>query len=708
MAGGAANTWMDDSGTSTGAEPSAPQNLRPALLPGVQLAGEMPSSAFAESQWLVQRDGQFLQLSELLYRVLEHADGARTLEELARKTTEVSDWIIDAPTLRHLITTKLMPLRLITVDGIPAEALPRGSVAGRSPLGVSMRMKMLSGRFVNPIAAALQFLFMPPVAVIVLAGIIAAHVWMYSAHGISSSLYQVLYTPGALLAVFAIVTAAGLFHEFGHAAALTYGGGHVRGIGAGLYLVFPAFYTDVTDSYRLGRGARLRTDVGGIYFHLIFALALIFLAAQSGSAILFLSVFLINIEIARQFFPFVRLDGYWVLADLTGIPDFFSQMGPFLRSLLPRASIAGSRLPQLRPAAKAVFAIYTLAAVPMLAYLFYQMMVRVPWLLSTTLGALARQRAFLTSGESVVTWALAASQMLLLLLPLVGTALIVYMLVTLLARLAFAGLSAPARRVAVAGTAAAALALVPLLWSAASDRLGTAGATAAGGPAVVLSPGEQVVQRAREAASRTNTMTADFRGVLGTDRFTGTLQLMRPNLARIAINGTPGLGRFEVVSDGREVVVYFPHDRQYSKFTARGDGSNVNAFVVEQVKFFFAPQTIGVAPGGRLEFIATERVGETEVDIIDAYPPAPAQSAGAPAAPGRMARYSVSRDTGVVRRVAWRRVGTPPDAATTWVELSNVRTDVLLDATKFGWTLPKDARPLEMPLQLDFGSAVRK
>ena len=38
-------------------------------------------------------------------------------------------------------------------------------------------------------------------------------------------------------------------------------------MGTGLYLVWPAFYTDVTDSYRLGRAGRLRTDLGGLYFN---------------------------------------------------------------------------------------------------------------------------------------------------------------------------------------------------------------------------------------------------------------------------------------------------------------------------------------------------------------------------------------------------------------------------------------------------------
>ena len=45
-------------------------------------------------------------------------------------------------------------------------------------------------------------------------------------------------------------------------------------MGTGLYLVWPAFYTDVTDSYRLGRGGRLRIDLGGLYFNAIVAVAM--------------------------------------------------------------------------------------------------------------------------------------------------------------------------------------------------------------------------------------------------------------------------------------------------------------------------------------------------------------------------------------------------------------------------------------------------
>jgi hypothetical protein len=42
-------------------------------------------------------------------------------------------------------------------------------------------------------------------------------------------------------------------------------------MGVGIYLVWPAFYTDVTDAYRLPRRSRLRVDLGGLYFNAVVA-----------------------------------------------------------------------------------------------------------------------------------------------------------------------------------------------------------------------------------------------------------------------------------------------------------------------------------------------------------------------------------------------------------------------------------------------------
>jgi putative peptide zinc metalloprotease protein len=182
-------------------------------------------------------------------------------------------------------------------------------------------------------ARPLQVLYTRPILIPVLILIASAHGWLYVIHGIGDSVRAALYTPGGLLIVLAFMLVSGVLHEFGHAAVLRYGGGRVRRMGTGLYLVYPTFYTDTTEAYRLGRCASLRTDRVDIYFHLIFALGIIALYFVSGQDFLLAVAVLIVGDIFYQLIPYVRLDGYWMLADLIGIPDFFSQIGPFLRSI---------------------------------------------------------------------------------------------------------------------------------------------------------------------------------------------------------------------------------------------------------------------------------------------------------------------------------------------------------------------------------------
>src|SRR5215218_2580141 len=75
---------------------------RPALAPGVELSGELPESGFAQRQWLAQRDGRFLQLTELLYRVAERADGRRSLEAIAAAVSKATGRRVSAANVRQL------------------------------------------------------------------------------------------------------------------------------------------------------------------------------------------------------------------------------------------------------------------------------------------------------------------------------------------------------------------------------------------------------------------------------------------------------------------------------------------------------------------------------------------------------------------------------------------------------------------------------
>ena len=274
----------------------------------------------------------------------------RNLEEIAAALSEKIDRAVTADNVRQLIGGKLIPLGIVVgADGKVAGADAAGEGMARSPLKINMKTKVLPRGLITPATKVLKILFFPPILIAMLLVCFAAQGWLFVVHGIAGSIHEAVYKPWLTLVLLGVIVVGTAWHEFGHAAALEYGGGEVRGMGMGFYLVYPAFYTDVTDNYRLGRWARVRTDLGGFYFNLIFCLGLVGLYALTKQSFLLLGVLLIDVDIIHQCLPFVRLDGYWTLADITGIPDFFSYMGPFLRTVLPIKRKEGDeKLPEFK------------------------------------------------------------------------------------------------------------------------------------------------------------------------------------------------------------------------------------------------------------------------------------------------------------------------------------------------------------------------
>ncbi len=273
-----------------------------------------------------------------------------------------------------------------------------------------------------------------------------------------------------------------MFHELGHASAVRYGGGRARCIGLGIYGIFPAYYTDTTDSYRLGRWGRVRTDLGGFYFHLLLALAVVGAAAATGRDWLLLTVLLIDLDVARQLFPFVRFDGYWALTDLLGIPDVLSHLTSTVKRGLP-AGPSAPAAPALKPWAATVFALYTLLTVPILGVLLGLLLLRGPLLLAAVWNALllaGQQVAQAWAAAQATSVALAALQWALLLVQGLG---LVYLLYAL-GRQALGGLwrwSRPsrARRVGSAVFGGVAVGLLASCW------ISSVGDALAGSPAGV-------------------------------------------------------------------------------------------------------------------------------------------------------------------------------------------------------------------------------
>lgn len=402
----------------------------PDLAPGVELLGEAPGTGYAQKMWLVQYYGRFIQLTELLYRVAEYCDGTNSLADIAAQVSWSTEWQINADDVEYLLNKKLIPTGIITLAAVADSH--RAATDAQSLIRLGLRTKVIGARAIEPVARRLRFLYWPAVVAPLLIAGLLAHAWLYLYAGPTNILAHTIQTPGLLLLILIASILPRFWHEFGHATALRYGGGRARSIGVGIYVMDPAFYTDVTDSYRLPRGARVRTGLGGVYFDLILSTIMIGLYAVTGWQPIVILVFLNNLNSLFQFVPIVRLDGYWVLADLSGVPDFFALIPAFLRSILPLHFWKGQKLPPLKRSAKIVLAFYTLVGFPAMMIFLAFFAMRIPGLLTTSINALQHDGLmfFIALYEGVwLNVAALGGQLALLIVTLIG---LVYFIFTMI------------------------------------------------------------------------------------------------------------------------------------------------------------------------------------------------------------------------------------------------------------------------------------
>src|SRR3954465_4710411 len=347
---------------------------KPRLARGIDLIGKYEGSGFKEAPYIARReDGQVIQLAPLLYLIAEAADGVRTNEEIAAAVSEAIKRGVSAENVQQLVDERLRPLGVIA----PADGSEPALQKVDPLLALKLRAALAPEGVVNAITKAFKPLFFPPVILLVLAGLAAMDIWLFLFHGVAQSLREVLYSPALLMMMLGLVVLSAAFHECGHATACAYGGARPGVMGAGLYIVWPAFYTDVTDAYRLGKGGRLRTDLGGVYFNVVFMLVVLGVYAATGSEPLLLIIPFMHFEIIHQFLPFIRLDGYYIVSDLTGVPDMFARIKPTLASLLPWNETS-DRVSELKTWVRGVVTAYVFIVVPLLLFMFGVMGVNNP------------------------------------------------------------------------------------------------------------------------------------------------------------------------------------------------------------------------------------------------------------------------------------------------------------------------------------------
>jgi putative peptide zinc metalloprotease protein len=391
---------------------------------GVELLGDVHGSGYKEGAALVRRaDGQMVQLGTLMYALLECVDGQKRPSELAATLSEKLGRNVDEDHVAAL-ARKLAQQGLLA--GTEQNAPPR-----RNPL-LALRWKLLvtNPRITGALTAPFTFLFRPYVLWPVAASFVGVFWYVFVEKGVASATAQAFNRPGLLLLVLGLTLVSAAFHELGHATACRYGGAKAGGMGMGLYLIWPAFYTDVTDSYRLPRGDRLRVDLGGIYFNAVAAVLTMGAWLLWRVDALLLLVALQALQMAKNLSPMIRSDGYHILADATGIPDLYAHIGPTLRRLIP------GRRPErsaLKGRARLLVTAWVLIVVPVLLGMMVGAVLLLPRLMTSLWdsghGSLSALPHEIAQGH-VVNVLAELLHLIALALPLAGTLLIAQKLAT--------------------------------------------------------------------------------------------------------------------------------------------------------------------------------------------------------------------------------------------------------------------------------------
>lgn len=174
------------------------------------------------------------------------------------------------------------------------------------------------------IAQLIRFLFYPPLFWIAFAALALFSLYnlFLDVNGTSKGNFTV-----SIVYTFALYLVTIIFHEFGHVAACRRFTGKNGGIGFGIYIMYPVFYSNISAMWHATKQQKVIANLAGIYMQLWFVLAFYLIGSYSGNNFLTAFSKVMVFMCFIQILPFIRSDGYWLLSDLTGVPNLLEKSG---------------------------------------------------------------------------------------------------------------------------------------------------------------------------------------------------------------------------------------------------------------------------------------------------------------------------------------------------------------------------------------------
>lgn len=356
------------------------------LQAGAQIV-EFDSSTQGKSYRVELTDGRHFQVNEKLYHLLDALHVAMTLPELAVTFQQRTGQTVALEQLVQL-SAQLIEQGVVTEAGKALTAPEKAVTSPASYMGLHFRWDLFSPATLAPVVRLLQVCFHRGVAAILVGLIVGAHIWAYRNLGLTLDLKMESVSLPLLMGAFLITV---IFHELGHLAACQRADCPHGPLGVGLYFMMPVFYVDVTAAWRLNRYQRALVDAGGLYMQLLFVPVALFLFWATGDQTYLTLIALIDLVLISNLVPFMKLDGYWLLADLTGVPNLHTRAGEAFLNLLSwlwhlvnrrhtkRTATAFSQWSGLVRSAVWIYLALTVIFLPLELFMSGSMLVNVVW-----------------------------------------------------------------------------------------------------------------------------------------------------------------------------------------------------------------------------------------------------------------------------------------------------------------------------------------
>lgn len=288
--------------------------------------------ALAEPKYMVTLVGQRrrLMIAPKIADVIAQLKQRKSLEEAARNLSEAWGREIGSEDLRFIVEQQMIP-RGLAFAGDSAPLTPSLAFQSVKAEKRPFYMKVLAGRFrwrllrgdrVRKICSPLTILY-EPLSILLAVTLIAATRYMLYAMFDMRFLRQITAraTPAEYLLSLGFLLGVVLIHEFGHAAAQVRFGLNTGPIGFQLYHYIPAFFADVSNSWKLKPRQRIAIDLGGIYFQSIAASLLYVLYLKTDSIPLLAAAIASDALCVIAINPLMKFDGYWLVADILAVPN---------------------------------------------------------------------------------------------------------------------------------------------------------------------------------------------------------------------------------------------------------------------------------------------------------------------------------------------------------------------------------------------------